>query len=62
MWWSCPCLFTDRQAAKRRPALIVSSAQFNEAHEQAILTMITTAAGKWQSDVAVRGWRQDIRV
>ena len=39
-----PFPFTDRQAAKRRPALIVSSPRFNDAHEQAILAM-TAAAG-----------------
>ena len=40
-----PFPFTDRQAAKRRPALIVSFARFNDAHEQAILAMTAAAAG-----------------
>ena len=52
-----PFPFTDRRAAKRRPALIVSSAPFNEDHQQAILAMITTTASEWPSDVAVRDWR-----
>ena len=53
-----PFPFTDRRAAKRRPALIVSSASFNEAHEQAVLAMITTTAVEWPSDVVLRNWRE----
>ena len=53
-----PFPFTDRRAAKRRPALIVSSAHFNDAHEQAILAMITTTAIGWPSDVVLRDWRE----
>ena len=52
-----PFPFTDRRASKRRPALIVSSAPFNEAHEQTILAMITSTAGKWLSDVALQDWQ-----
>ena len=50
-----PFPFTDRRATKRRPALIVSSASFNEAHEQTILAMITSTGGSWPSDVAIQG-------
>ena len=53
-----PFPFTDRRATKRRPALVVSSADFNEAHEQTILAMITSARSRWPSDVAIRGWRE----
>ena len=53
-----PFPFTDRRAVKRRPALIVSSASFNEAHEQSVLTMITTTAVAWPSDVVLRGWQE----
>ena len=53
-----PFPFTDRRAAKRRPALIVSSAGFNEAHEQSILAMITTTVIAWPSDVVLRGWQE----
>ena len=53
-----PFPFTDRSAAKRRPALIVSSARFNQAHGQAILAMITSTVGEWPSDVALRDWRE----
>ncbi len=53
-----PFPFTDRRAAKRRPALIVSSANFNRAHEQSILAMITSAGSDWPSDVKIQGWRE----
>lgn len=54
-----PFPFTDRRATKRRPALVVSSAEFNEAHEQSILAMITSSAGaSWLSDVTIEGWRE----
>ncbi len=52
-----PFPFTDRRAAKRRPALIVSSADFNRAQKQSILAMITSAGSDWPSDVAIRDWR-----
>ena len=53
-----PFPFTDRLATKRRPALILSSATFNDAHGQAILAMITSTVDEWQSDVAISGWRE----
>ena len=53
-----PFPFTDRRATRRRPALIVSTARFNDAHGQAILAMITSAAGEWPSDVAFCDWRE----
>ena len=53
-----PFPFTDRRTAKRRPALILSSARFNRAHEQSILAMITSAGGDWPSDVVIRDWRE----
>ena len=58
-----PFPFTDRRTAKRRPALVVSSASFNRAHEQSILAMITSVGGDWPSDVALQDWREaDLRV
>lgn len=49
-----PFPFVDRDAAKRRPALVVSSSPFTFAHPAAILAMITTASGSvWPSDVAI---------
>ncbi len=53
-----PFPFTDRRATKRRPALIVSSANFNGAHEQSILAMITSVGNDWPSDVAIQDWRE----
>ena len=53
-----PFPFTDRQAARRRPSLIVSSPDFNAAHDQSILAMITSAEEEWPSDIAVRDWRE----
>lgn len=53
-----PFPFTDRRTVKRRPALVVSSAGFNQAHEQSILAMITSASRDWPSDVAIQGWRE----
>ncbi|MCY3756492.1 MAG: type II toxin-antitoxin system PemK/MazF family toxin [Acidobacteria bacterium] len=53
-----PFPFTNSRATKRRPALIVSSANFNRTHEQSILAMITSAGSDWPSDVAIQGWRQ----
>ena len=53
-----PFPFTDRRATKRRPALVVSSADFNEAHERSILAMITSAKSEWPSDVPLRDWRR----
>ena len=53
-----PFPFTDRRATKRRPALIVSSANFNQAHEQSILAMITSVGSDWPSDVVIQDWRE----
>ena len=53
-----PFPFTDQSAAKRRPALIVSSASFNETHEQSTLAMITSAGSDWPSDVTIQDWRE----
>lgn len=53
-----PFPFTDRAATRRRPALVVSSRQFNAAHDQLVLTMITSAAkSNWPSDVKLQAWR-----
>ena len=53
-----PFPFTDREAERRRPALIVSSSDFNETHAQSILAMITSAGGEWPSDVALLDWSE----
>lgn len=52
-----PFPFADRDDAKRRPALVVSSSEFNREHRQSVLAMITAAAGAdWPSDVPLRDW------
>ena len=38
-----PFPFTDRNAAKRRPALVLSSRSFNQASQHSVLAMITSA-------------------
>ena len=53
-----PFPFTDRKAERRRPALVVSSPDFNETHEHSILAMVTSAGGEWPSDVALRDWSE----
>ncbi len=49
-----PFPFTGRQASKRRPALVLSSAAFNRATGQAVLAMITSAEqSAWLGDVPI---------
>ena len=53
-----PFPFTDRAEAKRRPALVVSSNEFNSQHRQTILAMITTAeSADWPSDILIQDWK-----
>ena len=50
-----PFPFTDRLAAKRRPALVVSNAGFNDVASHAVMAMITSAEQPaWPTDVAIR--------
>ncbi len=53
-----PFPFTDRDASRRRPALVVSSASFQARHRQSILAMITSTHVEWLSDVPIRRWRE----
>lgn len=53
-----PFPFTDRQAFKRRPALVLSSDRFNRTHDQSVLVMITSTTGNWPSDVSLEDWRE----
>ena len=53
-----PFPFVDVSISKRRPALVISSRPFNEAHGQSVLAMITTgAASSWPSDHPINGIR-----
>ena len=54
-----PFPFTDRDAIKRRPALVISNERFNQQHKQLVLAMITTANGNvWPSDVPLTNWQE----
>jgi mRNA interferase MazF len=55
-----PFPFTDRQASKRRPALVLSDEmQFNRATGHAVLAMITSQKNSdWPLDTAITGNRQ----
>ena len=52
-----PFPFTDQPTVKRRPALVISSTNFNDAHQQSVLAMITTSRLTWPSDVVIEEWR-----
>ena len=51
-----PFPFTDQPTEKRRPALVISSTNFNEVHQQSVLAMITTSRLVWPSDVVIEEW------
>ncbi len=53
-----PFPFTDRDATKRRPALVISNERFNQQHKQLVLAMITTTTDNvWPSDVSLTDWQ-----
>ncbi len=50
-----PFPFSDRDASKRRPALVCSSGAFNNRSRHLVLAMITTAShNPWPGDVPIR--------
>lgn len=52
-----PFPFTDKNADKRRPALIISNERFHAKHQQYLLSMITTAKhSHWASDIAIEDY------
>ena len=53
-----PFPFADLNEKKRRPALVVSSVNFNKVHTQTILAMITSTKNKWPSDVVIEDWQE----
>lgn len=54
-----PFPFTDRDATKRRPALVISNERFNQQHNQLVLAMITTVTDNvWLSDVSLANWQE----
>lgn len=47
-----PFPFVDRPTVKRRPALVLTNANFNAQSENTVLAMITTGANStWPSDI-----------
>lgn len=49
-----PFPFTDKEASKRRPALLLSSAAFNSSVQHSVLAMITSAKNSnWLLDVPI---------
>lgn len=49
-----PFPFSDIPVQKRRPALVLSSREFNEESGQTIMAMITTAKDSaWPSDISI---------
>jgi len=54
-----PFPFTDKTTTRRRPALVLSTAAFNAAHDHAILALITAARhSDWPSDTTLSAWRE----
>ena len=53
-----PFPFADRPVDKRRPAMVVSSTDFNEIHDESILAMVTSARSGWPSDIVLQDWRE----
>lgn len=50
-----PFPFTDRNATKRRPALVLSSSAFNQKAEHSVLAMITSAGqSSWPGDHIIK--------
>ncbi len=49
-----PFPFTDTNSSKRRPALVLSSAGFNQASGHSVLAMITSAGqSSWVGDLTI---------
>ena len=49
-----PFPFMERPAVKRRPALVISTREFNAANDHSMMAIITTAAlDQWPSDHAI---------
>jgi len=49
-----PFPFTDMPQVKRRPCVVVSAYAFNQANEQSVMAMITTAgASSWAGDIPI---------
>lgn len=50
-----PFPFVDGAEVRKRPAVVISSGDFNAEHRHAILAMVTTAKrSRWESDLPIR--------
>lgn len=49
-----PFPFTDKAAAKKRPALVISSSEYQSNYNHCILAMVTSAKQtSWQDDIII---------
>jgi mRNA interferase MazF len=47
--------FTEKKGKKQRPAVVLSSLEFNRSHQHSIVAMVTTASvTQWKSDLALK--------
>jgi mRNA interferase MazF len=57
-----PFPFTDRRVSKRRPAMVLSSSEFNAASGNTVLAMITSAANPpWPFDIEIDSKKAGLR-
>lgn len=51
--------FTEKKGKKQRPAIVLSNQAFNEAHQHAVVAMVTTASQtSWPSDVPIGNYNE----
>ncbi|MBX3579609.1 MAG: type II toxin-antitoxin system PemK/MazF family toxin [Rhizobiaceae bacterium] len=51
--------FTEKRGLKQRPAVVLSDRAFNDAHEHAIVAMVTTASQtRWASDLKIANYME----
>lgn len=49
-----PFPFTDRRSTKRRPAVVISDADFGAANEASVMAMVTSAKhSRWKLDLEI---------
>ena len=53
-----PFPFVDNANVKPRPALILSSEEFNDSHNHTIMAMITTSSIKWKTDIPIENLKR----
>lgn len=53
-----PFPFVDRPAAKRRPALVLSTVEFNEAGHTVLAMITTRQRPSWPGDFRIEDWKE----